>query len=334
MKKLPALTVNGQFFETVHGPHCVVSASDFLHFVKYVRGEDLDAVCNERRTIGFNECRVFLGIKGSLGDFDPRPYLDRLPGFCQYMANKGLRIEFTFGDWQRWCPDPAQEQQLLRDVERIILPYAAWAQVEGMNEGDNKMNYAPGLLNMTLDPLIHWSLGSRIQDAGTMEPVKTRGTYHPSRTKDWPRKVGHNCMEVAEKYDFPCTSNEVKRPDEDGYKASNFFDAAANAALLCAGACFHSQAGKASAPFSEQERQCAEAWVAGVAAVPLEYRYGKYTAGHLHDSPVEYRPGMWSHARLLGNRSCLSVPQNPDGWKTKNGWKVVKQTGTVMLLER
>jgi hypothetical protein len=326
--------VNGQFFETAHGPHVVIAASSFLHFVHYAHDQDLTAVCEEQQALGFNEGRVFLGIKGGLGDFDPRPYLDKLPGFCTFTASKGQRIEFTFGDWKRWCPDPADQRRLLHDVEARILPYAAWARIEGMNEGDNKDNFAVGIVNETLDPAILWCLGSRIQDAGTMVPVKRYGTYHPSRTKDWPRKVGHNCMEVAAKHKIPCTSNETKRPDEDGFQASNFFDAAANASLLCAGACFHSQAGKTSTLFTDDERRCAEAWVAGATAVPLAYRYGSYTAGHLHDSPVEYRPGKWSHARILGNRACVSVPQNPDGWVTKNGWRLVKQTGTVMELER
>lgn len=326
--------MNGQFFETAHGPHTVVAASSFLHFVKYANGEDISAVCDEQRALGFNEGRVFLGIKGGLGDFDPRPHLDQLPGFCQFMGNYGLRIEFTFGDWQRWCPVPEDERRLLHDVEDRILPYAAWSQIEGMNEGDNKANFAPGLVNETLDPSIIWSLGSRIQDAGTMEPVKSMGTYHPSRSKDWPRKVGHNAMEVAAKYRFPCKSNETKRPDEASFLVSDFFDAAANAALLCAGACFHSQAGKTSTLFSDNERRCAEGWVAGANAVPLKYQHGSYTAGHLSDSPVVYRPGKWSHARLLGNIACLSVPQHPDGWVTKNGWRVVRQQHTVMELEK
>jgi len=327
--------VNGQFFETVHGPHVVKAASGFLHFMKYATGDaSLDAVCDEQRDLGFNEVRVFLGIKGGLGDFDPRPHLDKLPGFCKYMAKKKLRIEFTHGDWKRWCPDPADQKQLLHDEEQAILPYAAWTQIEGMNEGDHLDNYAAGIVPETLDQAVLWCLGSRIQDAGTMVPVKRWASYHPSRTKDWPRKVGHNCMEVADKHKMPAKSNECKRPDEDGYKVSNFFDAAANASLLCAGACFHYASGKSSVLMSAQERQCAEAWVEGANAVPLGYRYGKYTAGHLHDSPVEYRPGKWSHARLLGNKACVSVPQNPDGWIPKNGWHVVWQNQTVIELEK
>lgn len=326
--------MNGQFFETAHGPHQVIAASSFLHFVKYAHDEDITAVCQEQHALGFNEGRVFLGIEGGLGSFDPRPYLDKLPGFCRFMASQGLRIEFTFGDWKRWCSPPLEQKELLHDVEEAILPYAAWARIEGMNEGDHLDNMATGLVNETLDPLVLWCLGSRIQDAGTMVPVKRYGTYHPSRTKDWPRKVGHNCMEVAVKHTVPCTSNETKRPDEDGYTPSNFFDAAANAALLCAGACFHSQAGKASAVFSAKERACAEQWIAGANAVPLAYRYGLYTAGHLSNSPVVYRPGKWSHARILGDRACVSVPQNPDGWVLRNGWRLVQQTGTVMELER
>jgi hypothetical protein len=326
--------VNGRFFETAHGPHSVVAASSFLHFIKFSFNQDITPVLAEQQALGFNEGRVFLGISGGLGTFDPRPYMDRLPEFCELMAEYGQRIEFTFGDWKRWCPNLDEQRAVLQGVASQILPYAAWARIEGMNEGDHLDNLAAGIVNEQLDPNILWCLGSRIQDAGTMVPIKSYGTYHPSRSKDWPRKVGHNCMEVADKHNVPAISNECKRPDEDGYHASNFFDAAGNAALLCAGATFHYTSGKTSTLMTDQERECAVAWVAGANAVPLDFQRGKYTAGHLHDSPVEYRPGMWSHARLLGNRACLSVPQNPTGWKVKNGWRVMSQQGSIILLER
>lgn len=333
LDELAALVVDGQFFRTDDGTHTVIGCSDFLLFAKFVRGEDIADVVAERRVLGFNDLRVFLGMKGGLGDFDPRPHLDRLPEFCALLGASGLRLEFTFGDWLRWCPDPADQRRLLHNVEQAMLPCAAWTRIEGMNEGDNKANLAEGLLNETLDPSILWCLGSRIQDAGTMEPVKRYATYHPQRTSDWPRKCGHNAYEVANHYRVPCVSNETTRPDEDR-RASSFFDAAANATLLCAGAVFHSTAGKTSSLFTDEERHCAEAWIAGANAVPLQYQRGSYTAGHLHDSPVVYRPGMWSHARLLGNEACLSVPQNPDGWVARNGWRIVTQTGSVIELER
>jgi hypothetical protein len=48
------------------------------------------------------------------------------------------------------------------------------------------------------------------------------------------------------------------------------------AALLCAGSCFHSQAGKTSTLFTGTELECARAWVEGVRSVPLEFQAGTY----------------------------------------------------------
>jgi len=328
--------VSGQFFATATGPHTVIGCSDFLLFAKFVRGEDIAQVVAERRGLGFNDLRVFLGMQGGLGTFDPRPHLDALPTFCGLIGQSGLRLELTiFPDAQRWIPDPDDQRRLLHDVEARVLEHAAYTRIEGMNEGDYLANGATGIVNETLDPRVLWCLGSRIQDAGTMEPVKRYGTYHPARAgKDWPRKIGHNAYEVALKHKIPVVSNECKRPDEDSFRDSNFFDGAANGALMAAGSVFHSQSGKASTLFTADERRCAEAWVAGANAVPLEFQRGQYTAGHLHDSPVAYRKDMASHTRILGNRACLSVPQNPDGWVTKNGWRIVKQTGSVIELEK
>ena len=331
------LHAEGQFFATPDGLHTIIGCSDFTLFYRYAMGQSIDDVLDERIDLGFNDLRVWFGVVflPQLTVFDPRPHLGRLRDFCDKIGTRGLGLELTTHTAaMKWIPDAQQQRDLLHEVDRLL---PAWVRIEGMNEGLHKSNTAEGIYDEQLSRT--WALGSRIQDAGTMEPVKTYGTYHPSRSVDWPRKVGHNAMEdVGEKYGIPAVSNECKRPDEDGYHEQNFFDAAANAALLCAGATFHSESGKASTLFTPEEYRCADAWVRGAKAVPLLYQRGRYTRGGLSACPIVHK-NEWSirtHVRILGNRACCSVPQQTKDWRLQpvNGWRVVVQNESVIELER
>jgi len=83
-------------------------------------------------------------------------------------------------------------------------------------------------------------------------------------------------MEIADHYGIPVSANENTRfPDRDDSPA-HAYDAAAGAALLCAGACFHSVGGKRSALWTGRELECAQAWVAGARSVPLAFQRGSY----------------------------------------------------------
>jgi hypothetical protein len=54
------------------------------------------------------------------------------------------------------------------------------------------------------------------------------------------------------------------------------YDAAAGAALLCAGSCFHSESGRTSSLWTGDEADVAEAWALGAASVDLSYQDGLY----------------------------------------------------------
>jgi hypothetical protein len=97
----------------------------------------------------------------------------------------------------------------------------------------------------------------------------------------------------------PCLANENTRPDQDG-TVHRFEDAAAGAALLCAGSCFHSQSGKKSALFSAADRPFAEAWVKGCRSVDLDYQDGRY----VHELAMEGPEDLRVYSRI-----------NPDGTK-------------------
>jgi hypothetical protein len=107
-----------------------------------------------------------------------------------------------------------------------------------------------------------------------VRPAWDYETAHFNDAFQWPRKVGHNSLEYSvgatdlPASGKPCIANENTRPDKDG-NINHFYDAAAGAALLCAGSCFHSQSGKRSSLFDSRDLGFAKAWVAGAKSVPL-----------------------------------------------------------------
>jgi hypothetical protein len=99
-------------------------------------------------------------------------------------------------------------------------------------------------------------------------------------------------MEWADHYRVPALSNENMRGDEDPSEM-HAEDAAAGAALLCAGSCAHTQQGKWSLPFSATTNGAVsfldatpfvQAWVRGAQSVPVEFQPGAYMR-HEEDKP-------------------------------------------------
>jgi hypothetical protein len=82
----------------------------------------------------------------------------------------------------------------------------------------------------------------------------------------------------------PTLTNETSRyPDVGMWAGASLerqqqlaFDSAAGAALLCAGACFHSVQGKTSEVWDANTLAVAEAWVAGARSVSLDCQAGGY----------------------------------------------------------
>jgi len=125
------------------------------------------------------------------------------------------------------------------------------------------------------------------------EPLPAPWDYwvmHYNDAYEWPRKVGHNSMPDSEGFgaNIPCLANENTRyPDKSGHvtglmnpstpQAVWAQDTAAAAALLCAGSCYHSVAGKTSDLWQNgTELDCAAAWAAGAESVNLDYQDGSY----------------------------------------------------------
>lgn len=354
------LRVDGLFFTTDDGqPWTQIGCSSFRLYDLWLRERATAIGLMEHYAgFGFNQVRVFL-MCDWMWKFNPAAFgdafYDGLMPFQEDLAGHGLGAELTvFVDARNVMPDLNQQ---IAHWRKTAARVRGSSQLERTNENDQAINTIADMAFQPPPPGVIWSRGSNGADAppvgcswnlnpdGSIAGGRIdlpQGSYivqHPSRPADWPRRVGHNTQDWTDVTHTPGTTNETCRPDQGrGPIPSDFFDAAANAALLCAGATFHSDSGKFSRQFTPQEAACARAWVEGAKAVPLGYRTGRYIAGHLGGFPVAWakEDSSRAHGKQLGNRACLSLPQMRDGYVPHgiDGWRVVKQIGSVVECER
>jgi hypothetical protein len=198
-------------------------------------------VLEDRQACGFNLLRVWtLFDVGGIGTLRDCPYA-QIPAFVAKCAEHGFYVEFT-----------AYVQPELQDPEhwKSLIDAASFSQ-------------APA-------PLLS-SHGSNGAEAWGVTPYWSYVTFHTNGASEEQRKVGHNAMEI---WSGPTLTNETSRfPDIGmwwwGDVAKLAYDSAAGAALLCAGACFHSVSGKTSVLFTDDERAAAMHWVDGANSVQL-----------------------------------------------------------------
>lgn len=279
---------NGKFFKRSNGERMtVIESSDFSLFKRYLDHDPMfETVLAERVALRFNMLRVWLLNTGVVSmrngvqqdGISPSQYPDyypRLTSFVDRLAEAKLLVELTaFAiNIPLDMPNPADQQAHLdktanavRDRKNVLI--------ELVNENDQHDNTVSSSLIRPSGVLI--SHGSNGADHKGVQPYWDYSQYHSNGLSEFQRKVGHNAMEYADLGNVPYISNENTRyPDQDSSE-NHAYDAAAGGALLCAGSCFHSNAGKYSRPMDDTEKRCAKAWVAGANSVPTEYQIGTY----------------------------------------------------------
>ena len=260
-------------------PFTIVQCSNFNGLNRY-RSEGAAAmqpVLEQRAALGFNALRdwTVFNISG-IGVSAPTDDLyAAIPDYLALCEAYGLYVEITAftGPYPYF---PSQDAMLTHwdRLINVLHDCPNLLDLEAVNEGDNGPNQGVPLNQLTRPPFLS-SHGSATQDAPPMSPPWSVAGFRPA-SNEWQRKVGHNAMEWADTWHLPVWSNETTRmPDNDG-NPNHAYDAAASAALLCAGSCFHSPAGKAATLFSGQELVCAQAWANGARSVPLEFQQGVY----------------------------------------------------------
>lgn len=272
---LQRLRPRGQFLELEDGGlFTEVETSDFNLLNRSEAGEDITPILTQRAEVGFNTLRVWTAYNIPLiGRLIPaeRPGLyQHIPVFLRKCAQHHLRVELTGFTYTF----PTDDDKI-RHWERLIAACEGLTNVylELGNEIDRNPEMALPMDRLRRPDAVLASHGSNSQDVTPVNPFWDLATYRPDGNSEWQRKVGHNAMEI---WNGPTVSNEtIRMPDNDS-NPLHAFDAAAGAALLCAGACFHSPEGKNSTLWTGQALVCARAWVAGARSVPLTCQHGAY----------------------------------------------------------
>lgn len=265
----------------------VICASDFSLLNRCLSGEDITPILDQRQALGFNSLRVWtafdIPLIGRLNPKEHPDYYQRIPDFMQACAQYGFYVELTaFTGPYPFFANQAEMIAHWNGLDDALAECTNLLDLEAVNEGDNGPN-----LGVPLDLLRRpagklASHGSAIQDAPPMQPHWDVAGYR-SPGSEWHRKNGHNAMEWADTWKIPVWTNEMIRTDTDA-TPTRWYDAAASAVLLCAGAgCFHSPEGKASTLFGEPTLTCAKSFVAGARSVPLEFQDGAYI--RIDDNP-------------------------------------------------
>lgn len=279
------LTTRGGVFRGVGGEsHTIVEATDFRLLDRYLDGVDIVPVLQDRAGLGFNTVRVALMCR-QMFDLDPRAtpgYEEALPVFTRLLLTHGLRPEFVlFMDATLVMPGPVAQMAFFERVLDSLRDVAPYVLLELVNENDQTVNRinAGGFPQPYGYLASHGSNGSQ---AVPIRPAWRYETFHTNDASEWWRKVGHNAMELSEGGPgfsgsrVPVLANENTRAPDRFSSTNQAFDAAAAAALLCAGSCFHSVSGKDSVIMTEPERVLAQAWVGGAQSIDLRFQDGAY----------------------------------------------------------
>lgn len=292
-RPLPRLQIAGKFFRLDTGERwTAIEASDFNLYTRFLKGEDIEPILAQRAEAGFNLLRVFTAfdicstgggcqIIGRLVPRERVDYYTLLPYFLMQCARHGLRVElvaFT-GPYTGVFANADEMVAHWNNLVAVAMqPDNTNVLLELINEFDNPPNAGVPLELMQRPPLaVLASHGSAVQDALPLQPVWSYATYHPASGPEWARKAAHNGMEdVADPFGVPVLVNETIRFPDNEASSTQACDAAEGAALLEAGAAFHSIHGKSSELWVGAERDAAYAWASCAQRVPLEYQAGAY----------------------------------------------------------
>lgn len=274
---LPRIEANGGFFTVDGQPWTWIGCTDFMLFKRYVDGQDIEPILEQRAALGFNILRVFFSCDWMfrLRPADHADFYQEAGDFFRLCAKHGLYVEaVAFADTQRIFPD--LQSQLLH-----WFGLATYAESNVVLELVNENNvHENGVANAAAFPKCDHVLCSRGSNGAGSEPVRPEmdyETFHWNDLSEWTRKCAHNPMEDGTwKTGKPAVSDENTRFPDRCADAQMAFDAAAGAALLCAGSTFHSEPGKYSLLFSEPTLSFARAWTDGARSVPLEFQRGRY----------------------------------------------------------
>lgn len=266
---LPKLTLNGKYLNVFLKGH-----TDFLLYKRYLDGENINPLLNERMLLGSNCARIF-GMVNSFSHWHPQDYgmeyYDKLPNFLKLLNDYGMYCYFcVFADTQHIMPNQAQ---MLQHWERVIdsLSMGTNSIVELVNEPNQHENTI-GDRNAFPKPLSMISVCGDFGDdyGGNVwpDPQWDLTDYHAPR--DVPKSIKDLCSADNPNWLFAKRGVMQGEPDKFGrdkytgkiYKLDPLLakEMAGTSRGTNAGIIFHSTDGVYSDPFSTEVMECAKAW--------------------------------------------------------------------------
>lgn len=311
---LPRLVVRGQFFALDDGRAFTgIEATDFKLYQLHLDGVDIDPILAQRAALGYNMVRIFgMGpvtfsngdsIRLIVSEYGERYWTEMVP-FFHRLARHGL-----YGEWVAFIGN--------REIVGVEAQLAHWRRlittltpisnviVEAMNENDQHPLDALHQLPRPAPPLLASHGSNGLAGANGALPVMPYWDWtglHQNGVFEWPRKVGHNNWEL---WGGPSLGNENTRAPDQFQSPAQAFDAAAGAALLSAGSCFHSVSGRISALWSGLELELARAWANGAKSVPLACQSGPYIHRMDLERPEDQVRGGRIYERRTGDPACI-----------------------------
>ncbi len=300
---LPRLTVSRAepFFRKANGERfSVIGASDFNLFARHLMGEDVRPIIQDRKNHGFNLLRVWLSYNvcptidraaatcnepaDRIGRLIPRHhdrYFEKITEFATIVASFGLYLELTAFAFPFSPRDkPVYERPFLTDDEEVRFWNAVVRQLRPLTNvileltNENEHADAPllPLARLARPTGVLASHGSNGSGATPVRPYWDYVDFHTNDNERWERLAGEGCYELFkdEAVKRPCLASENTRSDRPLFDGRRAAIAAKGAALLAAGAVFHSPSGKSSEVFTAEEAAQADRWVAGARSIPLE----------------------------------------------------------------
>lgn len=272
---LPALTVDGARFRTTTGlPWQWRGSTDFLLYLRYLRGEDLQPLLQQRARVGCTLVRV-LGMVNSFAHLWPQEHPDfysRLPDFAKLLAGAGLYLEFVvFADAQIIMPDVATQRAHFGTVCDVLAPQPNILIELGNEFGDQsrgdygKNGFNPG--NFSKPTGLLSSRGSSVGGVPPYRPPWDYSTFHEDRSfPAWVKDA--NMIEIQNGYTeypggvgfaHPIVEDEpIKMGTGEILDRSLIDQFAGIAGASSAGATFHSRQGVTSDLWDADTLACAE----------------------------------------------------------------------------
>ena len=273
---IPRVRVDGSRFVTEHGaPWVWKGATDFLLFKRFLEGQDIVPILNERKAVGANLVRV-LGMCHYITHFYPQDhanYYEKLSAFFDLLFEHRLYVEFVcFADQQEVKIDEQAHFNRVCDVIRsksnVFLELVNEWRKNGIDP--NEFSKPSGIIS---------SRGSGLGDEAPPTPGWDYHTWHGRR--DWPKVLFANedMWFVKEGIVYPNHHVDVPRPtvadepigfgphDIPGRRSNNPYVAKVTAEtglLFGSGATFHSDEGIQSQGFQPHTTFLAKTFFAGL----------------------------------------------------------------------